>query len=139
MEDTAKRTALKNFGCNFGIAFQIIDDALDYSANPEKFGKAIGDDFREGKVTLPVIYAYSKSGAVDKQFWQKVLGAGYSASVAELGQARDLITGTGAFDAAVAMAKKYAIQARAELDIFPDSAIKAALLHVVQSSVIREF
>ncbi len=139
LEDDAKRAALKSFGTNFGIAFQIIDDALDYSAEPEKFGKTIGDDFREGKVTLPVIYAYAKGGAGDKEFWRKVLAAGYQANEGELAAARERILKSGALDATVKLARNHARMARLSLDIFPDSVIRSALIAVVDSSIDREF
>lgn len=139
IEDDLKRIALRNFGAHFGIAFQIIDDALDYSAQPEKFGKTIGDDFREGKVTLPVIYAYAKGDAEDRIFWTKVISKDYQATPEDLEMAREKIVISGAFEETIKLAKQHADIATLSLDIFPDSAIKSALINIVSSSINREF
>ncbi len=66
--------ALANYGMNLGIAFQLVDDILDYSSDSETLGKDIGVDFREGKMTLPVIYAYDLGNAAEKKFWQRTIG-----------------------------------------------------------------
>ena len=63
--------ALKSFGTNFGMSFQLIDDAIDYSSNKSVLGKNIGDDFKEGKITLPIILAYGRSDEKEKIFWKK--------------------------------------------------------------------
>ena len=138
-DDITKQNALRSFGENFGIAFQIIDDALDYSANPEKFGKTIGDDFREGKVTLPVIYAYESANAEDRKFWADIIEGSTEAREAELEKAKELINKSGAFDKAIKTAKDYAARAKSSLDIFGDSSIKSMLLAVVDNSINREF
>ena len=65
--------ALSDFGTNLGIVFQIVDDALDYSAKQEELGKTIGDDFREGKVTLPIILAYRNGSDEQRKFLEKVI------------------------------------------------------------------
>ena len=64
--------ALKSFGTNFGMAFQLIDDVIDYSSNSKTMGKNIGDDFKEGKITLPIILAYGRSNIKDKKFWNEI-------------------------------------------------------------------
>lgn len=133
------REEMRQFGENFGIAFQIIDDALDYSADPAKFGKTIGDDFREGKVTLPVIYAYEAGSAEDKQFWQQVIEKKQEPTPEMLATASRLIQNSGAFTKTVAKAREYAEKAKNALSGFKDSAIKKALLEVVDFSVNREF
>lgn len=71
-----QRQALADYGMNLGIAFQLVDDILDYQANPDALGKDIGVDFREGKMTLPVIYAYSAGNETEKQFWQRTMADG---------------------------------------------------------------
>ena len=68
-----KIEALKSFGTNFGIAYQLIDDAIDYSSSFVHLGKNIGDDFKQGKVTLPVILAYLRSNQEEKKFWRRTL------------------------------------------------------------------
>ena len=65
--------ALKAFGTNFGMTFQLVDDAIDYCSNKKILGKNIGDDFKEGKITLPIILAYGRSNQKEKNFWQRVL------------------------------------------------------------------
>ena len=69
----SEKRALANYGMNLGIAFQLVDDALDYSGNPEELGKNVGDDFREGKITLPVILAYARGDADEQAFWRRVI------------------------------------------------------------------
>ena len=129
---------LRSFGDNFGIAFQIIDDALDYSANPEKFGKTVGDDFREGKVTLPVIYAYANASPSDKKFWQEIIESTED-NADSLATASRMITESGAFDKSVATAREYARKAIDSLAGFKDSPIKSALVEVVDYCINREF
>ncbi|MCH8237662.1 MAG: polyprenyl synthetase family protein, partial [Proteobacteria bacterium] len=65
--------ALETFGMNLGIAFQMIDDVLDYSAKQATLGKSIGDDFKEGKITLPVILAFRRGDDEDRTFWRRTL------------------------------------------------------------------
>ena len=67
------RAALEDLRRRFGMTFQLIDDAIDYSSNLNTMGKNIGDDFKEGKITLPIILAYGRSNDKEKQFWQKVI------------------------------------------------------------------
>ncbi len=70
-----EQAALKSYGRNLGIAFQLVDDALDYSGDSARLGKAIGDDFREGKITLPVILCFRRGGDAERAFWRRTLGA----------------------------------------------------------------
>jgi octaprenyl-diphosphate synthase len=67
----AERNALRSYGVNLGLAFQLVDDALDYGGSAKELGKNTGDDFREGKVTLPVILAYRRGTAEDREFWNR--------------------------------------------------------------------
>ena len=69
----AEETALAAYGDNLGIAFQLIDDALDYSSHQEQMGKSVGDDFREGKITLPVLVAFARGSDAERDFWRRVL------------------------------------------------------------------
>ena len=68
-----ERVALESFGMNLGIAFQLVDDALDYVGRQADLGKTVGDDFREGKITLPVILAFLRGSAVDREFWKRTI------------------------------------------------------------------
>src|SRR5690606_12317495 len=69
----AERAAFRSYGTNLGLAFQLIDDALDYGGNSAELGKHVGDDFREGKITLPVVLCYRRGSDADREFWQRAL------------------------------------------------------------------
>ncbi|WP_273723056.1 polyprenyl synthetase family protein [Bartonella sp. AU18XJBT] len=71
-----ERSSLRKYGSSLGLAFQLIDDALDYSGSAQNLGKNIGDDFREGKITMPVIIAYERGNIVEKKFWKQALEDG---------------------------------------------------------------
>jgi len=72
-QDTRAQAHLKAYGYNLGMAFQITDDTLDYDAKQEEFGKALGDDFREGKITAPVLFALEKANEQEKEFWHRTM------------------------------------------------------------------
>ena len=72
-----EQEALAAFGMNLGIAFQLVDDALDYAANQTTLGKTVGDDFREGKVTLPVLAAYQAGDEPERVFWRRGCDRGW--------------------------------------------------------------
>ena len=77
---TTEVEALKSYGKNLGIAFQLIDDALDYGSVNSVLGKNTGDDFREGKVTLPVVLAYRRGDQTDRAFWERAMATQNSES-----------------------------------------------------------
>jgi octaprenyl-diphosphate synthase len=130
--------ALYNFGLELGIAFQIIDDTLDYAATQETLGKAIGDDFLEGKVTLPVIIAYHKSDEVDKSFWQRTI-TDFNQEGEDLQTAIGLMEKHDAFVLSFARAKQYATKAAGRLDIFPEHEVKTILLDILTFALERSF
>jgi len=130
---------LRSYGENFGIAFQIIDDALDYSADPAKFGKTVGDDFREGKVTLPVIYAYESANAEEKKFWKEIIENPEAHSDNILAEASSKIFACGAFAETVNTAKKYAEKAKLSLAGIDENMYEPALIDLVDNSISREF
>src|SRR3546814_8017893 len=82
--------ALDTYGRNLGIAFQLVDDAIDYASDEKTMGKDAGDDFRDGKVTLPVILAYARGNEEEKQFWRKAI-AGHLTSDDDLSHATALL------------------------------------------------
>ena len=139
IDDKKKQKALRDFGENFGIAFQIVDDALDYAADPEVLGKNIGDDFREGKVTLPIIYAYENSSGEDRAFWQKAVSGDYDLNEDDLLDAQDLVKSSGALEKAMNLAKTYADKAINSLEAFQDSALKQEMKNLVEYSIHRKF
>lgn len=127
---------LRRFGLDLGIAFQLVDDALDYVAEQDTLGKTIGDDFREGKITYPVLVAYQKGNAEEKIFWKRVMEAEDQRD-GDLDYALALMQKHGSHAATLARAEKYCEQARAALAIFPDGPEKAALLETVSFCVER--
>lgn len=131
----AKCSALAYFGHTLGIAFQLMDDVLDYAADQEKLGKAIGDDFREGKVTLPVIFAYEKGA--DRAFWQEAF-EGRIHDDAALAHAIHLLKESGALLKTKHIAQDFVQKALSCLDIFPPSSLKDALQELAHFSTHRE-
>ncbi|HZD24708.1 MAG TPA: polyprenyl synthetase family protein [Alphaproteobacteria bacterium] len=130
--------ALDSFGRNLGIAFQLIDDALDYSAQQETLGKTVGDDFREGKITLPVVLAFRRGGGDERAFWRRCLEDGPQRE-GDLAQAMALLGKHRALDDTVERARHYGSIARDALGIFPDNEVKHALLDVVDFCIERAY
>src|SRR6201994_151100 len=98
--------AMRDYGQNLGIAFQLVDDALDYSGRQALMGKSVGDDFREAKVTLPIILAYARSTEAARKFWQRAIETGPQ-SEADLDRAITLVEETGAISDTMARARRY--------------------------------
>jgi octaprenyl-diphosphate synthase len=119
-----------------GIAFQLVDDALDYSADQATLGKTVGDDFREGKITLPVSVAYQAGEASERSFWQRTLES-LEQTDADLNQALGLMASRGAIAATLDRAWRFAHEAKAALAIFPDNPLRRALLDVADYTVQR--
>jgi octaprenyl-diphosphate synthase len=134
--DGAERVALESYGMNLGIAFQLVDDALDYSGREAALGKAIGDDFREGKITLPVILAFLRGGKVEREFWKRTIEA-LDQRDGDLAQAQTLIERHAALADTLERARHYGAMARDALGLFPDSELKAALLEAVEFAIDR--
>lgn len=124
--DRAAQEAMRNYGTNLGIAFQIADDALDYAAEREKLGKAIGDDFREGKITAPILFALEKVDEEERRFWTRTLGGGEQ-NEGDLARAQEILTRHNAIAQSLALARDYADKARAALAPVPEGAIKTLL------------
>jgi len=129
---------IAQFGMNLGIAFQIVDDILDYSATREKLGKTIGDDFREGKMTAPVIFAIEKADSNEREFWQRTLGD-RDQNDDDLQKAFKLIEKHGALKASQKMAGHYADMALSNIKDAPESELKALLTQLVTFTIEREF
>jgi octaprenyl-diphosphate synthase len=121
---------------NLGIAFQLVDDALDYSGREAQLGKSVGDDFREGKITLPVILAFLRGGKVERQFWKRTIEA-LDQRDGDLAQAQMLIERHSALADTLERARHYGAMARDALGLFPDSPLKAALLEAVDFAIDR--
>lgn len=133
------RDALRRYGHALGMAFQLADDAMDYATSSTALGKAIGDDFREGKVTLPVILAYAAADAIERAFWQRALESEQAFTPAMLNEARALLLKHGAIEQALQRADYYRRQAVAALDVFPASVAKRALEDAAAFAVERAY
>ncbi len=129
--------ALRDFGQYLGISFQLIDDALDYAASQEALGKTIGDDFREGKVTLPVILAYQAASEDERAFFEEALSE--EAGAPDLARAMKIIEKHHGIRQTITRAEDYAEKARRSLDGFGESPIKDALLEAVDFCVQRAY
>ncbi|KJV09663.1 farnesyltranstransferase [Elstera litoralis] len=130
--------ALRRFGTNLGVAFQLIDDALDYAASEAALGKTVGDDFREGKVTLPVILAYARGNAEERAFWHRTI-EDLDQTDADLANAQALIEKYGTVRETVARARTVGDAAKAELARFPDIAIRSSLMEAIDFAVSRGY
>ncbi|WP_298397966.1 polyprenyl synthetase family protein [Sphingobium sp.] len=134
----AEEQALDIYGRNLGIAFQLIDDAIDYESDGATMGKDAGDDFRDGKVTLPVILAYARGSDEDKAFWKAAI-AGHKISDEDLSHATGLLRQTGAIADTMARARHYGQMAIDALDMFDAGAAKAALTEAVEFAIARAY
>jgi octaprenyl-diphosphate synthase len=130
------RAALRSYGVNLGLAFQLIDDALDYGGSAKDLGKNVGDDFREGKVTLPVILSYRRGSAEEREFWRRAIEQNENDD-AELERACGLMAKHGAIGDTVARARHFGGIARDALAPLGASPHKAALLDVIDFCVDR--
>jgi octaprenyl-diphosphate synthase len=128
--------ALAMYGKNLGLAFQIIDDVLDYGGTTSVIGKTVGDDFREGKTTLPVIIARRRGTAEDQAFWDRAMTLDTQAE-GDLAHAIHLIRSSGAADATVGEARAYADLAKAALRPLPESDWTRALCDLADFCVSR--
>ncbi|MFS8145476.1 polyprenyl synthetase [Rhizobium sp. R635] len=130
------RNALKSYGMNLGLAFQLVDDALDYGGKAADLGKNVGDDFREGKITLPVILAYRRGTEDERAFWRDAIEAGNSTD-ANLEKALGLITKYGTLSDTIGRAVHYGTIARDALAPLPDTVWKSALMEVIDFCIER--
>ncbi len=131
-----EEAALAEYGMKLGIAFQLVDDALDYVADQAVLGKTIGDDFREGKITLPVLVAYLAGDAREKTFWRRTIEA-LDQQDEDLDHAMRLIAQHGGIDETIDRARRFAQEARDALAVFPDSPVRQALMDVSDYTVQR--
>ena len=130
--------ALDEYGRNLGVAFQLVDDAMDYDSNAAAMGKDRGDDFREGKMTLPVILAYARGSAEEREFWKAAIG-GFKTSDADLDHAIELIDRHNAVADTKARARHFAQCAIDALSIFPDGTARQAMTQAALFSVARGY
>jgi octaprenyl-diphosphate synthase len=130
--------AMYQFGLNLGIAFQIMDDVLDYMASKMAIGKNIGDDFKESKVTLPIILAYQMSGEEERIFWNRVIKQ-KNQEDRDFEIALKIFEKYKIIDKCLLIAEEFIQLAQNNINIAPDSEIKTALIEVLNFSVSRAF
>lgn len=136
--DEQVEMALHDYGMYLGIAFQLTDDVLDYSARQAKLGKTVGDDFREGKLTLPVILSLSRGSQEERSFWKRTI-EDLDQKDEDLEHAQGLMARHNALSDTVERARHYGNLARESLQQFEESPLKTALLEVIDFVVEREF
>ena len=129
--------ALKSFGTNFGMAFQLIDDAIDYSSNSKTMGKNIGDDFKEGKITLPIILAYGRSNNEEKKFLQNVI-SNPKEDQNNFKLTKELLIKYKCIEDTLIRANHFADVAIDSLSIFNDNEYKEALIKLIDTSIKRQ-
>jgi octaprenyl-diphosphate synthase len=132
----AEQSACRSFGMNLGIAFQLVDDALDYGGKAAKLGKNVGDDFREGKITLPVVLSFRRGSESERGFWIRTLEDG-EATEADLEQAIGLMAKHRALEDTIQRARHYGAIAKDALALFPASPMKEALEEAVEFCIAR--
>jgi octaprenyl-diphosphate synthase len=132
----AEQTACQSFGLNLGVAFQLVDDALDYGGKSAKLGKNIGDDFREGKITLPVVLAFRRGNDTERAFWIRALERG-EINDRDLDHAIALMTKHRALEDTMTRAEHYGAMAVDALALFQASPMRSALQQVVAFCLAR--
>lgn len=137
-EQPQHEAALRSFGMNLGIAFQLVDDALDYTANEDDLGKTVGDDFAEGKITLPVILAFERGDDAQRAFLQRTL-ADLNQTQDDLAQALAILKHTQAIESTFELAAHYANTAREQIAHFAAGTAKSALMETVDFCVRRAY
>ena len=130
--------ALESYGRNLGIAFQLVDDVIDYASDSETMGKGVGDDFRDGKMTLPVILAYARGSTDERAFWKAAV-SGERISDEDLSQAIALMRSTEALSDTVDRARHYGRRAIDALGPFPSGKAKSALTEAVEFAISRVY
>lgn len=132
-----ERAALRSYGNNLGLAFQLVDDALDYSGSKELLGKNVGDDFREGKITLPIVLSYRRGNKEEQDFWKRTLQNG-DVQDGDLEHAADLMQKHDALEDTIKRAKHYGDMAKDAMAIFPNGKHKSALVETINFCVSRK-
>jgi octaprenyl-diphosphate synthase len=130
--------ALDCYGKHLGIAFQLVDDVIDYGSDVDVMGKGVGDDFRDGKMTLPVILAFARGSEQDRSFWRSAI-AGERISDEDLELAIRLVRETGALADTIERARHYGRRALDALAPFPAGRAKAALAEAVEFAIARAY
>ena len=134
----SEEAALDAYGRNLGIAFQLVDDAIDYVSDAGTMGKDTGDDFREGKMTLPVILAHARGSADERAFWKDAI-EGRRSTDADLAEAIRLIGEAHAIEDTLARARHYGRRAIDAIAGFPAGKAKDAMIEAVEFAISRTY
>ncbi len=134
----AEEEALESYGLNLGIAFQLVDDMLDYGAEAKTLGKSVGDDFRDGKITLPVILAFLRGDESERKFWRRTLET-QEQNDDDLRHAIDLMLKHGSLRDTVDRARHYGAIARDALGVFADGPEKRVLADLISFAINRAY
>ncbi len=134
----AECAALAGYGMDLGMAFQLVDDALDYNASVAELGKTIGDDFREGKLTYPVLLAIAEGSQAETEFWERTLGDGNQAEE-DLATALTYITRHNAIDRTILRAQAFAASASDALNALPPGPIRDTMQDVAAYTTARRY
>jgi octaprenyl-diphosphate synthase len=134
----AQFEAMHDYGRNLGIAFQLVDDALDYSGRQAVMGKSVGDDFRESKMTLPVILSLQRASDEERRFWRKTIEVGVQEE-GDLTRAIEYLERGGGLSETIERARAYGRAARDALGVIPMSEIKSALADIADFVVERAY
>ena len=132
----AEVAACRSYGMNLGIAFQLIDDALDYGGSSAKLGKNVGDDFREGKITLPIVLSFRRGTDAEREFWRRTLEKG-DVRDDDLETALATLRKHRALEDTVERARHYGAMAHDALELFPQTPMKAALVEAIDFCISR--
>jgi len=130
--------ALESYGRHLGIAFQLVDDVIDYASQSSVMGKGVGDDFRDGKVTLPLILAYARGNDEERAFWRSAM-AGERAGNDDLARAIELLGSSGALADTIERARHYGRRAIDALGPFPAGKARSALVEAVEFAIARAY
>ena len=128
--------SFKIYGKAIGLSFQLIDDYLDYMGSPSKMGKNIGDDFKEGKVTLPIILAYLRSDDLEKKFWKKTIN-NLNQKKEDFSKAVTIIKKYNCIEDTIERARHFANVALDSLGPFDNNKYKLSLINLIKSSISR--
>lgn len=132
--DADQERSLRDYGKHLGLAFQLVDDALDYRGNAEEMGKNVGDDLAEGKATLPLIYAMNNGNPEEQQLIRQAIRKG---GLDKLPAILEIVNRSGALEYTMAKAREQASLATACLDTLPQSGHKEALVLLTEMAVAR--
>ena len=132
----AEIAACRAYGMNLGVAFQLVDDVLDYGGAAARLGKNVGDDFREGKITLPVVLSFRRGTESEREFWRRTLERNEIAD-GDLDSAIATMRRHKALEDTIERARHYGAKARDALALFPPSPWKTALIEVVDFCISR--